>query len=97
MALFPARPAAAQTLNKAREARNAAWRGNPPTLVRNFDEVRYGCGYGIVLKKQKRRLTEALRRIDWRTHSNLAAHNCRHIGMEHIHAALVAEGFVGEA
>jgi len=71
--------------------------GNPPTLVRSFDEVRYGCGYGIVLKKQKRRLTEALRRVDWRTHSNLAAHNFRHISMEHIHAALVDGGFVDEA
>ena len=68
--------------------------GEPPKLVRDFAEVRYGCGYGIVLKKEKQRLTAALRRADWREHSNLAAHNCRHIGMEHIRDALIVQGFV---
>ena len=71
--------------------------GEPPRLVRDFEDVRYGCGYGIVLKKKKRRVTEALHRADWRKHSNLAAHSCRHIGMEHIRAALVEAGFVDEA
>ena len=68
--------------------------GNPPTLVSDFSEVRYGCGYGIVLKQRKAALTKALRDADWVKHSNLAAHNCRHISMEHIRAALVEAGFV---
>ena len=67
--------------------------GNPPRLVRSFDEVRYGCGYGIVIRKQKTDITEALNNADWRKHSNLAAHNCRHISMEHIRAVLVESGF----
>lgn len=71
--------------------------GEPPTLVREFSEVKYGCGYGIVLKKGSTELTEALRKADWRKHSNLAAHNCRHISMEHIRAALVEAGYVDEA
>ena len=66
--------------------------GEPPDLVRSFDEVRYGCGYGIVIKKRKSCVTEALRCADWCRHSNLAAHNCRHISMEHIRAALVEAG-----
>jgi len=68
--------------------------GKPPTLVSNFGDVRYGCGYGIVLKKEKPVLTETLKSADWRRHSNLAAHNCRHISMEHIRAALTEKGFV---
>lgn len=28
--------------------------GQPPTLVTDFEQVKYGCGYGIVLKKEKR-------------------------------------------
>ncbi len=68
--------------------------GEPPTLVADFANVKYGCGYGIVIKKGKRRVTSALRKADWRNHSNLAAHNCRHISMEHIRAALVEAGFV---
>ncbi len=71
--------------------------GTPPTLVQDFSEVKYGCGYGIVLKKDKQQVTKALREADWQKHSNLAAHNCRHISMEHIRAALVEAGFVDEA
>ncbi len=68
--------------------------GEPPTLVRDFSEVKYGCGYGVVMKHDKRRLTKALRDADWKKYSNLAAHNCRHISMEHIRAVLVEAGFV---
>ena len=71
--------------------------GNPPNLVTDFAHVRCGCGYGIVIKKDKRQVTESLRTADWVKHSNLAAHNCRHISMEHIRAALVEAGFVDAA
>lgn len=67
---------------------------DPPTLVKKFSEVRYVCGYGIVIKKSKRDLTHYLRSIDWRDYSNLAAHNCRHISMYHIRSALVDGGYV---
>lgn len=46
--------------------------GKPPTLVTEFDQVKYGCGYGIVLKKDGQGVTDALRKADWREHSNLA-------------------------
>lgn len=70
--------------------------GEPPTLVTKFDQVKYGCGYGMVLKKDGQGVTDALRKADWREHSNLAAHNCRHISMEHIRAALVEAGYVDQ-
>ena len=65
----------------------------PPDLVPDFSEVRYVCGYGIVIKRDKERITEALRAVDWLQHSNLAAHNCHHISMYHIREALIAAGF----
>ncbi len=68
--------------------------GEPPTLVRSFSEVRYVCGYGIAIKKQKRAITECLRETDWRKYSNVAAHNCNHISMYHIRNALTDAGFV---
>lgn len=67
--------------------------GDPPSLVRSFDRVRYGCGYGIVLKRSAQALTRLLEKTDWRRYSNLAAHNCRHISMYHIRAAVVDGGF----
>ncbi|MBC6442788.1 MAG: hypothetical protein GDA53_06645 [Rhodobacteraceae bacterium] len=69
----------------------------PPTLVTDFRDVKYGCGYGVIIRKDKPGVTAALRNADWREHSNLAAHNCRHISMEHIQAALVEAGFVDAA
>ncbi|WP_419917916.1 hypothetical protein [Candidatus Poriferisocius sp.] len=66
----------------------------PPKPVRAFSLVRYVCGYGIVIHKAKRAVSEALQRTDWRHYSNLAAHNCRHISMYHIRQAVIDAGFV---
>ena len=66
----------------------------PPAPVRDFAEVRYVCGYGIVIKRDREAVTACLNGIDWREYSNLAAHNCRHISMYHIRRALTDHGFV---
>lgn len=62
---------------------------DPPNIVSNFSEVKYVCGYGILFKKDKRRIEGILKKIDWRNYSNLATHNCRHISMYHIKQALL--------
>lgn len=67
---------------------------DPPSLVKDFSDVRYVCGYGIVVKQAKRKVTEFLQSVDWREYSNLAAHNCRHISMYHIRNAMTDAGFV---
>ncbi len=66
--------------------------GNPPILVNNFSEVKYGCGYGIIIKKDIRKIKNILKNIDWNKYSNLATHNCRHISMYHIKLALLNNG-----
>lgn len=63
--------------------------GNPPTLVKDFSDVKYGCGYGIIIKKDKRKVKNILKNINWNKYSNLAVHNCRHISMYHIKHALL--------
>lgn len=70
--------------------------GDPPKLVKDFSEVRYGCGYGIVLKKEQDAIVQLLNETDWREYSNLAMHNCRHISMYHIRQALVHGGFTDD-
>jgi len=69
---------------------------DPPTLVTSFDQVKYVCGYGIVIKKKKREVLKALRNADWTRHNNLASHNCKHISMCHIRAALTESGLIDE-
>ncbi len=68
--------------------------GSPPGLVKEFSKVKYGCGYGIVIKKDADRITNFLSSVDWREYSNLAMHNCYHISMYHIRNALIESGFV---
>jgi len=68
----------------------------PPTLVISFDQVKYVCGYGIVIKRDRKKVIKALQEADWTRHSNLASHNCRHISMCHIRAALTEAGFVDD-
>lgn len=66
----------------------------PPKLVKSFDQVKYVCGYGIVIKKKKREVVKILNNTDWRQYSNLASHNCKHISMCHIRDALTNGGLV---
>lgn len=70
--------------------------GEPPKLVKDFSEVRYGCGYGIVLKQQPDAIVQLLNETDWREYSNLAMHNCRHISMYHIRQAVIQGGFTDD-
>lgn len=64
-----------------------------PSLVLDFAEVKYVCGYGIVIKKDRERVVELLEATDWHQYSNLAAHNCHHISMYHIRRVLTDAGF----
>ncbi len=70
--------------------------GEPPRLVTDFAEVRYGCGYGIVLKQEQDAIVNLLNATDWTKYSNLAMHNCRHISMYHIQQAVIHGGFTDD-
>jgi hypothetical protein len=69
---------------------------DPPTLVTSFNKVKYVCGYGIVIKRNKKKIIQLLKNANWKHHSNLASHNCRHISMCHIRAVLTGEGLIDE-
>ncbi len=62
------------------------------SLVKSFDEVKYCCGYGLIIKKQKRKILSILNQTNWDNYSNLTAHNCRHISMYHIQRVLTDRG-----
>jgi hypothetical protein len=66
---------------------------NPPQLVRDFSLVRYVCGYGLILKKEKASVKKVLDTADSNKYSNLAAHNCHHISMYHIEKVLIDRGY----
>ena len=66
---------------------------DPPHLVKDFSDVKYVCGYGLVFKENRKEILSLLNNTDWRSYSNLAAHNCRHISMYHIEKVLTDAGF----
>jgi len=68
----------------------------PPNLVTSFDKVKYVCGYGIVIKKEKEKITEILNNTDWTKYCNLTTHNCHHISMCHIRKTLTDKGFIDD-
>lgn len=65
----------------------------PPTVVTDFADVKYGSGYGIIIRKQKKAVTAALKSADWSKHSSRATNHCRHIRIAQIRAALIEAGF----
>lgn len=62
---------------------------DPPKIVNDFSKVKYVCGYGILIKKDKRRIRKILKEIDWSKYNNLATHSVKHISMYHIKQALL--------
>ena len=57
---------------------------DPPKIVNCFSKVKYVCGYGFIIKKQKPKIKKIIEETDWKEYSNLTTHNCRHISIFHI-------------
>ncbi len=58
--------------------------GKNTKIVHSFDEVNYGSGYGMIIKKDKQKILSLLKRADWGDYSSKATNHCRHIRMHHI-------------
>lgn len=69
------------------------YENRPPMVVTDFADVKYGSGYGVIIKQQRAAVTEALKGIDWLKHSSRATNHCRHIRMRHIRDAMIDAGF----
>ena len=67
--------------------------GDKVSIVKTFDEVLYGSGYGLVLKRNRDRVLEALEGVDWTRYCSDATNHCKHIRMHHIKQALGELGF----
>ena len=62
-------------------------------IVYRFKDVRYGSGYGLMIKKHRQRVLAALKRADWTKHCSDATNHCKHIRMFHIRQVLGQAGF----
>lgn len=69
------------------------YENRPPSVVKDFAQVKYGSGYGIIIKRERCGVSEALQAADWLRHSSRATNHCRHIRMRHIRDAVIEAGF----
>ena len=67
--------------------------GNSLHTVYNFDDVKYGSGYGIILKKCKNKIMEQIKDIEWNNYASLATNSCKHIRKHSIEKCLYDLGF----
>jgi hypothetical protein len=62
-------------------------------IVKTFEEVKYGSGYGIILKKDKQKIKSLLKNANWSKYSSDATNHCKHIRMSIIKRVLGEAGF----
>ena len=67
--------------------------GNSLHTVYNFDDVKYGSGYGIILKKCKNKIMEQIKNVEWNNYSSLATNSCKHIRKHSIEKCFYDSGF----
>ena len=65
---------------------------NDISTVKTFSEVKYGSGYGVIIKKEKRKIKKILKNIDWTKYSSNATNHCKHIRMFSIRRCLGENG-----
>ena len=62
-------------------------------IVRQFEEVKYGSGYGLIIRKDKAKVLQALRQADWDKYASDATNHCKHLRMHSIRQCLGEAGF----
>ena len=67
--------------------------GESLSTVYNFEDVKYGSGYGVILKKNKEEILKRLTNIKWNDYSSLATNSCKHIRKYSIEKCLFDLGY----
>ena len=57
-------------------------------IVYNFEDVKYGSDYGIIIKKDKDKIMKILQNSNWKNYSSKATNNCNHLRMHSIKKCL---------
>jgi hypothetical protein len=72
---------------------SSSYFGNSLKTVYSFEDVKYGSGYGVVLKKNKEEVLRKIREIEWNKYATVATNSCKHIRKYSIETCLYDLGF----
>ena len=61
-------------------------------IVKTFGEVKYGSGYGLIIKKNRAAVKKVLENADWSAYASQATNHCKHIRMYTIRKCLGDNG-----
>ena len=67
--------------------------GETLSTVYKFEDVKYGSGYGVILKKDKDDILKRIDAVEWNTYSSLATNSCKHIRKYSIEKCLFDFGY----
>ena len=67
--------------------------GESLQTVYNFEDVKYGSGYGVILKKDKEEILNKIDNVEWNDYSSLATNSCKHIRKYGIEKCLFDLGY----
>ena len=72
---------------------SSSYFGNTLKTVYSFDDVKYGSGYGIILKKDKEKIMKKIEGIEWDKYATIATNSCKHIRKYSIETCLYDLGY----
>jgi hypothetical protein len=72
---------------------SSSYFGDSLKTVYNFDDVKYGSGYGIIIKKNKEEIMKKIKDIEWDKYATLATNSCKHIRKYSIETCLYELGY----
>ena len=67
--------------------------GDKLSTVYDFKDVKYGSGYGIIIKQKKKDIMEKIKNVEWNNYSSPATNSCKHIRKYAIQKCLFDFGF----
>ena len=62
-------------------------------IVKKFNDVQYGSGYGFIIKQNKKEILKLLENTNWNAYCSDATNHCKHIRMYHIRKLLGNNGY----
>ena len=72
---------------------SSSYYGNNLNTVFNFEDVNYGSGYGVIIKKNNKKILDEIRNINWNDYSSFATNSSKHIRKYAIEHCLTNLGF----
>jgi hypothetical protein len=67
--------------------------GDNLNTVYKFEDVKYGSGYGIILRDKKDEILTGIKDINWNQYASMATNSCKHVRKHSIEQCLFDLGF----